>query len=37
MATVTRISPAHFIDPNIEYRIMKMTSKVSGMMMASRF
>ena len=31
MATVARIRLAHFIEPNIEYRIMKMTSNVSGM------
>ena len=36
MATVARMRAAHFIDPNIEYRIMKMTSNVRGMMMVSR-
>ena len=37
IATFTRIRLAHFIDPNIEYRIMKISSSVSGMMSISRF
>ncbi len=36
MATFIRISDAHFIDLNIEYRIRKISSRVSGMMMARR-
>ena len=36
MATFNRISDAHFIDLNIEYRIMKISSSVSGMMIARR-
>src|ERR1700686_314801 len=37
IATVARIRLAHFIDPNMEYRIMKMTGSVSGVTEASRF
>ena len=37
IATFISISAAHFIDPNIEYRMKKITSSVSGMMIASRF